>query len=232
MTWVTLNTKSANRKVGPIPVSTSDTDTCPKECSLKDGDCYARFGPLGMHWRKIGSDGRGDNWIGFCKRIMSLASGTLWRHNQAGDLPKHNGISDDIDRLDDEKCRQLSEAAKDTNGWTYSHYDVTDSHNRETIKEMNSKPGMVVNLSSDSLTQADEYANMDIGPVITLVPLGTDPLGIRTPEGRVVSMCPAQTQDDMSCDRCKLCAKGNRKSVVGFYPHGPAQKRLSNILGE
>ena len=226
MTWVTLNMKSANRKVGPIPVSTSDTDTCPDECSLKDGDCYARFGPLGLHWRKIGPDGRGDNWDKFCDRISKLISGALWRHNQAGDLPKNSKGKIHLTKL-----RKLYKAAKHTLGFTYTHYDPTDIHNANAVKESNDA-GFVINLSADSLTQADEYANMDIGPVITLVPLGTDPLGIRTPEGRVVSMCPAQTQDDVSCDMCKLCSKGKRKAVVGFYPHGTAGKRLNNILEE
>lgn len=228
---VALTLKSGNRKVGPIPVSTTEEDSCPNSCPLQGTDCYARFGPLGMHWRKIGKGGRGQQWTLFCRAVKRFATGQIWRHNQAGDLPKLQGDYDGPDRIDAELAFELSEASEHTNGWTYTHYDPTVPTNAAVIKEMNSVSGMTVNLSADSLEQADEYAALDIGPVCVILPKDAPSRGNRTPGGLPVVVCPAQNEAaDVSCDQCPLCRKRDRKSVVGFLAHGTASKRLSRKL--
>lgn len=230
---VTLNLKSANRKVGPIPVSTTEEDSCPSSCPLRGTNCYARFGPLGMHWRKIGIGGRGLQWSLFCCAVAKFVADTLWRHNQAGDLPKCETLSDDnVDRIDADKCTELSDASAHTRGWTYTHYDPTDDHNRKVIADMNSRQGMTVNLSADSLEQADQYFGLDIGPVCVILPRDAETKGNKTPNGLPIVTCPAQTNEDMSCKQCKLCQVRNRKSIVGFLAHGTASKRLSEKLDE
>jgi len=113
---VTLNLKSGNRKVGKIPVSTTEASSCPSSCPLaspegagvsKGADCYAASGPLGMHWRKIGEGGRGDQWDFFCKAVAKFPEGQLWRHNQAGDLPQaDNPNGYNIDLIDAKKAFQ------------------------------------------------------------------------------------------------------------------------------
>lgn len=223
--WVSLNPKSGNRKVGPIPVSTTEEASCPTECPLKDKDCYARFGPLGMHWRKVGEGGRGDNWTAFCNRVRQFVVGQLWRHNQAGDLPQRKD-----GKIHRGKAMQLSRASQHTNGWTYCHYDMTDAHNQAVVRDMNKNSGMTVNLSADSLTEADEYVKLDAGPVVVTLPKDAPHRGNKTPEGLPIVVCPAQTQDDMSCDQCRLCQVKERKSIVGFLAHGTASKRLSERL--
>lgn len=227
--WVSLTAKSGNRKVGSIPVSTTETASCPSSCPMKDTDCYARFGPLGMHWRKVKEGERGDNWSAFCKRVGKFLAGQLWRHNQAGDLPKDAMLSDSTDRLDANKCRELSNASRHTKGWTYTHYDVTDSHNRETVKAMNNVPGMTVNLSADSLDEAAELFSLGIGPVCVTLPADS-PLRGNKVNGIQIVVCPAQTQDAMACEQCQLCQVKERKSIVGFLAHGIAAKRLSTKL--
>lgn len=223
--WVSLNIKSGNRKVGPIPVSTTEEASCPSECPLKGTDCYARFGPLGMHWKKVREGGRGDNWTAFCNRVKSFAVDQLWRHNQAGDLPQRKD-----GKIHKSKLMQLIKAASHTKGWTYTHYDPTDSHNQECIREANQSGGMTVNLSADSLTEADTYAKLNIGPVTVVLPENAPHRGNKTPGGLPIVTCPAQTQDSMSCDQCKLCQVKERKSIVGFLAHGTASKRLSAKL--
>jgi hypothetical protein len=225
--WVSLNTKSGNVKVGPIPVSTTEAASCPKECPLKDTDCYARFGPLGMHWRKIGEGGRGDNWSAFCGRVRKFRKGQLWRHNQAGDLPQ-----DENGRIDRDKVSELGRASAHTNGWTYTHYDPTDSQNREAIVELNKSGGMTVNLSADTTEEADEFSKLGIGPVVVTLPENSPIRGNKTPEGLPIVICPAQTQETMTCEQCRLCQVRDRKSIVGFLAHGTAKKRLSKKLGE
>lgn len=229
--WVSLTSISSNRKVGRIPVSTTEKSSCPNQCQLKDTDCYARLGPLGMHWAKVGN-GRGDNWSAFCDRVKKFATGQLWRHNQAGDLPKDTTISSDVDRIDESKCDELSSASSHTKGWTYTHYDVTDDHNKRVVQKMNSQSGMTVNLSADSLRQAEQLYSLGIGPVCVTLPQNTAVRGNKTEGGIPVVICPAQTQDNINCAQCKLCQVKNRKSIVGFLAHGVSAKRLSKKLEE
>lgn len=222
--WVSLTAISSNRKVGPIPVSTTEESSCPSECPLNGTDCYARFGPLKMHWSKVKEGGRGDNWEAFCKRMKRFARGTLFRHNQAGDLPKN--VTGTIDRP---KLDMLVAAVRHLRGWTYTHYSPKNQENADAIKAANDN-GFVVNLSADSLTQADEYANLKIAPVCVILPKDANFRGNKTPNGLPIVVCPAQTQEEMSCDKCKLCTVRDRKSIVGFLAHGTASKRLSAKL--
>ncbi len=200
MTWVHLTKISGNRKVGPIKVTTTEKSSCPSECGIAD-ECYAGGGPLNIHWNQVSQHNRGDNWDGFVNRVKRFRKNELWRHNQAGDLPQNeNG------KLDSDKCEALADAASHTDGWTYTHYDPTDDHNNSVISGMNEVGGLVVNLSADTVEQADEY------------------------QGLPIVVCPAQTQEDMSCNICELCQKRDRKSIVGFKAHGTKRKKLSEKL--
>lgn len=227
--WVSLTTVSSNRKVGKIPVSTTEKSSCPNSCPLMNTDCYARLGPLGIHWNKVGN-GRGDNWSAFCDRVKKFITGQLWRHNQAGDLPKDSNISSEVDRIDADKCAELSAASLHTRGWTYTHYDMSDPHNRKVVHEMNSVTGMTVNLSADSISQAEYLYNLKIAPVCVTLPSDTPVIGNKTPSGLQIVICPAQTNDNLNCAQCKLCQVKTRKSIVGFLAHGVSSKRLSKKL--
>jgi len=216
--------KSANRKTGKIPVSITEEKSCPKECPLKNTDCYARFSYLGLQWRNVPTSKNKNNWSGFCLRVKKFAVNQLWRHNQSGDLPKLNN------KLDAVKCEQLSKASEHTRGWTYTHFDPTNQHNKKVIQKMNAVSGMTVNLSADNLKKADEYVKLGIGTVVVTLPEDTPHRGNKTPKGVQIVICPAQTQDDMNCEQCKLCQIRDRKSVVGFLAHGTTKKRLSRNL--
>jgi hypothetical protein len=202
MTWVHLTPVSSNAKTGAIPVSTTERRSCPSSCSfLRDekgsNGCYADGGPLGMHWSKVFNGGRGDNFSAFCGRVARFVKRQVWRHNQAGDLPKDDNLSDSaVDRLDAAKCSELSEAASHTRGWTYTHYDVTDSHNQEVVRSMNSVGGLVVNLSAETLQQADEYHNTGCGPVCVTLPADAHTRGMKSPNGLPVVLCPIQHAEE------------------------------------
>lgn len=220
--WVTLSVRSKNEKTGPIAVSMTEKGSCPDNCSLKDSDCYARFSYLGIVWNRLSKKKIGDNWTAFCKRLRSINPGSLFRHNQAGDLPQNKR-----GKINKNKMRQLISACRHLRGFTYTHYDPKDSHNLEIIREANEN-GFVVNLSSDNLTEADEYAKLGL-PVVTLLPMDAPNRGNKTPDGRPIVVCPAQTTD-ITCHDCKLCAVGTRKSIIGFKAHGTAKKRLSKEI--
>ena len=211
---------SQNRKLGNIPASTSSDDTCPSTCSLKGTNCYARFGPLGIHWRKVSNGERGSNWDSFCERVKRFPKGQLWRHSVAGDLPGHKN------RLNKTMCLQLAKANIGRRGFTYTHYRPT-KHNLSIIRQMNQE-GFTVNLSADNLTYADAYAKMGL-PTVVILPMDTV-APVRTPEGRTVVICPAQTHEHITCASCQLCQVSKRESIVGFLAHGSVAKRLSEKL--
>jgi len=223
--WVSLTKRSQNRKVGPIPVSTTEEASCPAECPLRGNGCYAAGGPLAIHWRNVKEGGRGDNWSAFCRRMREFPTGTPFRHNQAGDLPKN--ARGTIDRR---KLRQLVAAVRHLRGWTYTHYDPTVDENAGAIARAN-RDGFVVNLSAADPAQADEYYKLGIGPVVTILPHDAPARGNKTPGGLPIVVCPAQTTEEITCADCMLCQKRDRKSIVGFLAHGISRKRISARIG-
>ena len=68
---VHLTLKSANVKTGPIPVSTTERDSCPADCKMK-AECYAASGPLALHWAAVSDKKRGASWPEFCDTIEAL----------------------------------------------------------------------------------------------------------------------------------------------------------------
>jgi hypothetical protein len=216
---VHLTLKSSNVKTGPIPVSTSAADTCPEACPFKIKGCYAKGGPLALHWSKVTSGERGIDWLSFIKQVRSFPSGQLWRHNQAGDLP---GVGNSIDAV---ALSQLTEANVGKRGFTYSHKPPTGS-NLSALRAANAA-GFVVNLSANSVAHADTLAKLGL-PVAAVVPQDSADR-FTTPDGNRVVICPAQRVDGISCNTCRLCAKGNRGFIVGFKPHGTGAKRVQRI---
>jgi hypothetical protein len=201
---VHLTLVSSNAKTGPIPVSTSSAVTCSDACPFKKDGCYADSGPLALHWSKVTSGQRGFDWAAFLSKVRSFPAGQLWRHNQAGDLP---GVGDSIDAT---ALSQLTEANTGKRGFTYTHKPLTPD-----------------NLSANSVSHADRLAKTGL-PVAAVVPQDSADR-FTTPDGNRVVICPAQRVDGISCDKCRLCAKGNRGFIVGFKPHGTGAKRVQRI---
>ena len=225
MTYTVHTTlKSANRKVGKIPVTTTSAATCPDECLFKKNGCYADGGPLAMHWAKVTSGERGDNWSTFIATVKSFKDGQLWRHNQAGDCPG------DGKRLDADACDELADANENKKGFTYTHYPVlTDAHNAAVVKRMNDK-GFVVNLSANNVAHADALYDLGIGPVATVLPEAQTTNTV-TPKGRKIVVCPATVRDDVSCATCQLCAK-HRDAIVGFPAHGTSKRKADTVASQ
>jgi len=217
-----LTFKSRNVKTGPIPVSTSYSDTCPASCPLRDKGCYAKSGPLGMFWKKVDAGRAGRDWAGFLAAVKTIKPGQIWRHNQAGDLP---GRGDTLNRA---KLGQLVRAAKGTMAYTYTHKPLHSVADQIAIAEAN-RAGFTINLSADTLAEADTLAALDIGPVVVVLPRDTKPKAdIATPMGRRVVVCPATYRDDITCAACKLCAR-QRTAIVGFPAHGTSARAADVI---
>jgi hypothetical protein len=214
-----LTKKSNNAKTGPIPVSTTSSESCPESCPLKSLVCYAFTGwHLRMHWESVTKGIRGVPFAEFLSLITALPIGQLWRHNQAGDLP---GVGQRIDRT---KLRALTKANEGKFGFTYTHKPPTTA-NLAAIKEAN-EGGFTVNLSADSLDQADAYVALQVGPVVVTLP-EDQRKPFRTPSGTYVAICPAVISDTVTCATCGMCAKRARSSVIGFPVHGNGRKKFA-----
>lgn len=213
---VHLTLKSANVKTGPIPVSTTERDSCPSDCSMR-GECYAASGPLALHWAAVSMKTRGTSWEEFCSTIARLPDNQIWRHNQAGDLPQQNGTIDAV------KLGQLVAANAGKRGFTYSHH--RDAASINWIRHANAW-GFTVNLSANDLNDADYLAEQNAGPVVVVLP-STQNENTKTPAGRAVVVCPATQRDDVSCATCQLCQR-QRSTIVGFPAHG-SRHRVINL---
>jgi hypothetical protein len=218
--------KSHNRKLGPIPLSVSEPGTCPTSCGLYQTGCYASYGKLGVHWRGR-SRANWVSWRKFLALVRELPEGTLWRHNEAGDL-----AGEPDGRIDGESLGALVEANRGRRGFTFTHR--TDPENWELLRWANLE-GFTVNLSADTPREADRLM-MDgdpgvglAGPVAVLLPADYPDRGGRTPAGHRVVVCPAQTSG-LTCLECRLCANPYRHSIVGFRSHGQAKNLIPEIV--
>lgn len=217
-----LTLQSGNAKTGKIPVSTSTATTCPDTCPLKQGGCYAKSGPLGLHWQAVTNGKRGNSWDDFIKQIESLPAGQLWRHNQAGDLPGEN-LAIDVQALN-----QLVTANIGKRGFTYTHKPTTPE-NLKAIRHANQN-GFTINLSANNSAHADQLIALNAGPVVTILPENSNKVGF-TPAGNKIVVCPAQTNTKTSCADCKLCQRADRDYIIGFIVHGSGKKKAIQNTG-
>jgi len=171
--------------------------------------CYASTGPLAVHWAAVTAGKRGADLATFTASIAALPDGTLWRHNQAGDL-----LGDGI-TVDPVALGELVAANIGRRGFTYTHY--RDGASLEWIRHANAW-GFTVNLSANDLADADTLADTDAGPVVVVLSSGASANTV-TPAGRRVVVCPATQRDDVSCATCQLCQR-QRDAIVGFPAHG------------
>jgi hypothetical protein len=209
-----------------MPVSASNSATCPDACPIKAKGCYAKYGPVGMHWRKLdnGESKNAVEWPQFIRQVKALSNNTLWRHNQAGDL---NGV-EGTGRIDHVKLLELVNANKGKRGFTYTHYDTLENGlNRACVKDANAK-GFTINLSGNDVNHADKLKALNIAPVVVIMPRDADKVSY-TPAGNKVVICPAENNDKVNCVKCALCQDAKRDYIIGFRAHGTAAKSVELI---
>ena len=215
-----FNPATANSKTGTMPVVTAPRKTCPPECPLFDLNfCYAKHSFMGIHWRKVSSGERGESFADVMAKISKLRRDTIWRYGVAGDLPGENGY------LDKELCESITSANGRSAGYAYTHYRPGKGDNLAILQGMN-KTHFTVNLSSDTLAEADEFIKTGL-PGVTLLPEGA-PKGSHTPAGNKVVRCPAKV-GKVTCADCRLCTRKDRDYVIGFEAHGTGRKAISKL---
>lgn len=243
-----LTEVSGNRKTGKIAVSKSSSNTCPPSCGMWF-DCYGKFHHLKGHWDRLDrGEGNAKSFKEYLLDVRRYAQG-IWRYGEVGDLP---GMGNKIDK---EMLRALVKAGagKNKQPFAYTHKPIEAGNyrvkgpkgqvkkgtiseelaknNREAIKDANAS-GFVINLSTDSLVEADQKLALDIAPVVVVLPMDAE-TGTQyiTPNGHKIVTCPAARKDllelKITCKTCKLCAIKDRKSIIGFPAHGAAKKRAS-----
>lgn len=215
---------SGNIKTGPIPVTITEGRTCPPACMFYDAGCYASYGNLGASWRNMK---RAISWEAFLEKVRALPAGTLWRHNEAGDLPG------DGDCLDVDALFELAIAngphptrAPGARGFTYTHKPLTSLDSREAVYRATAL-GFTINRSADSLEEARYFLRLvPSTPVVVTLPVD-EPLPNDFPFKLVE--CPAQTHN-MTCEECQLCAQPHRKSIIVFRAHGQAAGLVRELV--
>lgn len=217
---VAFNLKSANVKTGPIPTSVTSANSCPNSCPFMGSGCYAESGPLAIHWAKTSNGKRGMSWVDFCGMVEALPVGQLWRHNVAGDLPGDN------ENIDPALLGELVHANIGRRGFTYTH-KTNNPDNYQWINAAN-QWGFTVNLSANNLEHADQLAALNIGPVVTVLPIDA-PKTTTTPAGRTVVTCPATYRDDIACNTCQLCQR-QRETIIGFPAHGTSKSKAQRVF--
>lgn len=211
---------SSNRKIGPMSVTMTDKKSCSDSCSYKSGGCYALAFPLGLHWSKLDHAGMTVEEL-TTNHLKRLPKRNKCRMNQAGDFRQKDGV------IDTEDLGLIVEASSHIDVIAYTHHDPLDFTNHDAVLWAN-KQGFTVNLSAESLVEADFYADLGIAPVVVAVPRGT-PKVTHTAKGRQVTMCPA-VYSDMTCDRCMICAKSERKSIIAFEAHGASAVKVEKVF--
>ena len=207
--------KSANGKTGAIPVTYSERATCPPTCGLYL-KCYGEDYFTRMVWDKVAVRGVGVEQL--AARISALPDGQVWRFNITGDLPGEGTL------VDAESLGVIVWANRGRRGYTYTHKKTAEAirwaaHANDW--------GFTINLSADDAGEADTLYGQG-SPVVCLVPSDT-PSKAYTPAGRTITVCPAQTHDDMTCAACKLCAIPDRTTIIGFRAHGTKSKFADTV---
>ena len=210
---------TGNTKLGKMPVTRSPQINCPDTCSLKSNGCYAEQFRLGIAWKKDLE--KGFMFKDLIDSIRKLPKLTLWRHNEAGDL-SHIGQN-----IVEQDLINLVNANKGKRGFTYTHH-VPNTHNINLIKMANNS-GFTINLSAENLEQADEFYKLNIGPVVTLLPIIAEKVTY-TPNGVKVVKCPASYNDKITCQNCAICYTNDRKYIIGFPAHGTSKKKAEKIF--
>lgn len=210
--------KSNVDKLGGIPCSTTAGFTCPTSCSMRGDGCYAEFGHGGAKWRQLSRGELGVTWPRFLELVRALPAGQLWRHNLAGDLP---GAGNNIAPA---QLLELVRANAGRRGFTFTHKPPTSS-NVTAVRRANAE-GLTVNWSADNLREADKLAELEVAPVVVVLPRDA-PVNSYTPRGRHVVVCPSQRRAAVTCASCQLCAEPDRSVIIGFRAHGQMNKRVS-----
>lgn len=232
--------ESSNQKTGNIIQSYSARSTCPNRCPLKNNGCYADSYHTSRQWNRC--DDEGDkryiaNGNDLTLDLMSAVSihakrgedSILFRHNVAGDIALPNSDMIDGERLNTivKACNKVSSILNvNLMGYTYTHCNLSIG-NIKKVKKAQSK-GFIVNFSCETIEEVKKVKSTDCNAVMTSVNPQETIKALKA-EGLKSLQCPAQTNEGMSCKKCKLCAR-DRDVVIIFAIHGNGSKKAQKVI--
>lgn len=217
-----LSRVSSNKKTGPIAVTTTSKNSCPKDCGMREV-CYAASGPLNLHWNAVSNGQRSRGWRDHLDDLSTLPVGSALRLNQAGDLVA--GMSGRLSRaflnglVSVVKARRLQ-------AWTYTHHDHMIGENAKLLRRAN-REGLRINVSTETEESADRAIAAGL-PAVLAVSSHESRTVWRTADRNLVKVCPAQIRDT-DCSRCMLCHKRGSKVIIAFLAHG-IRKKTANLF--
>lgn len=206
-----LRRGTANRKLGPGAWAvTIGRESCPLSCPFLGRGCYAESGPLRLTWDRVS---RGDARTGIVGQgpdtladaIDAVPRGILLRLGDAGDISF--GLTFVPDSIDRAVRRAIQRGVSVI---AYSH--------------ATGRLPYWVNRSTEG-PHPDEPKGKGWGhPTVRVYASPED-----IPDDKRIVRCPAEYAD-ISCDRCRLCAKHWRHSIVAFTAHGTGKRRVREAL--
>jgi hypothetical protein len=132
------------------------------------------------------------------------------------------------ERIDVAALEELVQANDGRRGFTFTHKRPRTWPELAAIRDANRR-GFTINLSADTLEEADKLAALGVGPVAVVV-ASDAPETSRTPAGRTVIVCREQTREGVTCASCGLCAAPTRRAIVAFRAHGNRMRLVNELV--
>lgn len=220
--------RSKNTKVGNVAATYAPIkSTCDRACPFFDNGCYAQQGKVGMHLRDnvepvyAGLDG--DTLAEL--ESAAIRDGAAYLRRRGIRRPLRMHVSGDA--TTNKRAAVLASAASHWPGhvWTYTHAHRT--------VDRSAWGGVSVLASCESLDDAKAAMARGYAAAVVTGPHPADGKAY-TKDGVKVIPCPAQTREDVTCEKCRLCwndrALVARNAAIAFEAHGPAKKRALTVI--
>lgn len=213
---VHLVARSSNSKTGDIPVTYRGQSTCPSTCPFLNNGCYGD-GRLWVLAHKYVHDLAMADAMAILAKVRKGAR--YLRDRVLGDIVTESG------GIDWDYLVNVSWLAHKANLVPFGYTHAWELFDRASVRRVRSF-GYVMNASTETPRQVELAIMLGMPTVITNGDL---------PEGEIIAgkrviTCPAQVRDGITCATCGLCAKGDRKVIIRFIPHGPSRKRAESAI--
>ena len=215
---------SANQKLGKFLMSTTFASecSCPSDCPLKEGACYAMTGPARVQWKRILPEGTPVEAANDeARAIDGLTGDRPLRLHTAGDC------SSDEAALVVSRSAVRYASKRGSPVFTYTH----------AWKQVARESWLSVSILASCLSVAEVHAAKAKGYATSLVLpfLKFNTKKAFVYEGIKVVPCPKQTGNATSCYACRMCLRDQKlikaDITIGFAVHGPTRK-AAKVFGK
>lgn len=218
--------KSHNTKLGKNVSTTyaSIEKSCSTECELKDKGCYAQTSYVGMVVNKLEKQAKKFSALQLARNestaIDSAKIKDYLRLHVSGDSKTIKGTR----LLGSAVNRWLKRGGK--KAWSYTH----------SWKNVNRKHWKNVSVlaSISSVKDISGARKQGYAPALVISDFPSNKMfSLEGTETKFIP-CPAQTQDDMTCDKCKACFNADllfqKNYGIAFEVHGIRKNTLKKHL--